>query len=231
MDKLHHEKICWQQGIRYLAGVDEAGRGPLAGPVVAAAVIFAPEMEIAGVDDSKQLTPAQRVKLYRQISAQSLSYGVGIIGVAEIDRLNIYQASMLAMKRALAVLSPPPQHVLVDGRAIPDLEWPQSAIVKGDAQSFIVAAASIIAKVVRDCIMLDYHRQFPQYGFAEHKGYPTAAHYAALRRFGPCAIHRRSFNLVSKTERGDYHAEIDRTIRGAASEGPPTEGQATRQLG
>lgn len=198
MDKLYYEKLCWQQGIAHVAGVDEAGRGPLAGPVVAAAVIFRPGGEIAGVDDSKQLSHDRRVELYQQIITQCLSYGVGIVGVEDIDRLNIYQAAMQAMQRALAALSPKAEHVLVDGRAIPKFALPQTAIVKGDAQSFTIGAASIIAKVVRDCIMLDYHRQFPHYGFAQHKGYPTAAHYAALRQFGPCAIHRRSFNLNGK---------------------------------
>jgi ribonuclease HII len=128
-----------------------------------------------------------------------VSYGVGIIGVQDIDRINIYQAAMLAMKRALADLSPQPEHVLVDGRAIPNLELPQTAIVKGDAKSFTIGAASIIAKVVRDIIMVDYHRQFPHYDFAQHKGYPTAAHYEALRRYGPCPIHRRSFSLERKS--------------------------------
>lgn len=219
MDKLHYEKTYWQKGFTRVAGVDEAGRGPLAGPVVAAAVIFAPAVEIAGVEDSKQLTRSQREALYPQIVAQCLSYGVGIVGVAEIDRLNIYYASMQAMKRALGALSPRPQHVLVDGRAIPELDLPQSAIVKGDAQSFTIAAASIIAKVVRDCLMLDYHRQFPQYGFAEHKGYPTPGHYAALRQFGPCAIHRRSFNLVENVARGESHVESDRSSKGQTAEG------------
>ncbi len=198
MDKLYYEKRLWNQRFTHLAGVDEAGRGPLAGPVVAAAVIFPPGIEIAGVDDSKQLSHERRVELYQQIVAQCVSYGVSIIGVEDIDRLNIYQASMHAMRRALADLLPEPEHVLVDGRAIPELKLPQTAIIKGDAQSFTIGAASIIAKVVRDCLMEDYHQQFPHYGFAQHKGYATAAHYEALRRYGPCGIHRRSFNLVDK---------------------------------
>ncbi len=198
MDKFYYEKKLWQQSIMHLAGVDEAGRGPLAGPVVAAAVIFEPGVEIDGVDDSKQVTHERRLVLYEQIIAQCLSYGVGIVGVQDIDRINIYQAAMYAMKRALADLLPQPEHVLVDGRAIPNLELPQTAIIKGDAKSFTIGAASIIAKVVRDIIMVDYHRQFPHYDFAQHKGYPTVAHYEALRRYGPCAIHRRSFNLERK---------------------------------
>jgi len=195
MNKFSFEKKVWRQGITHLAGVDEAGRGPLAGPVVAAAVIFAPNVAIDGVDDCKQISAERRIELYPQIITHCVSFGVGIVGVADIDRVNIYQAAMLAMKRAVADLSPAPQHVLVDGRAIPDFEIPQTAIVKGDAKSFTIGAASIIAKVVRDIIMIDYHRQFPHYGFEQHKGYPTPAHYAALRQFGPCAIHRRSFNL------------------------------------
>jgi ribonuclease HII len=201
LDKLHYERKLWKQGLIHLAGVDEAGRGPLAGPVVAAAVIFPPGFEIDGVDDSKQLSHGQRLELYQQIIPHCASYGVGIVGVGEIDRINIYQAAMQAMKRAVAHLSAPPEHVLVDGRAIPDFNLPQTAIVKGDAKSFTIGAASIIAKVVRDVIMLDYHRQFPHYDFARHKGYATEAHYDALRKYGPCAIHRRSFNLTEKRER------------------------------
>lgn len=199
MDKFHYEKKLWQQSITHLAGVDEAGRGPLAGPVVAAAVIFQPGVEIDGVDDSKQLSHERRLVLYEQIIPQCVSYGVGIVSVQDIDRINIYQAAMYAMKRALADLSPQPEHVLVDGRAIPAFDLPQTAIIKGDAKSFTIGAASIIAKVVRDIIMVDYHRQFPHYDFAQHKGYPTVGHYEALRRYGPCAIHRRSFNLERKS--------------------------------
>lgn len=198
MDKFYYEKKIWRQGLANVAGVDEAGRGPLAGPVVAAAVIFAPGFEIAGVEDSKKLSHDQRCRLYLPVISGCISYGVGIVGVDDIDRINIYQAAMLAMKRAIRDLSPPPEHVLVDGRAIPEFVLPQTAIVRGDAKSFTIGAASIIAKVVRDCIMVDYHRQFPHYGFEHHKGYPTVAHYAALRKFGPCAIHRRSFNLIDK---------------------------------
>jgi len=201
MDKFHYEKKLWQQGLSHLAGVDEAGRGPLAGPVVAAAVIFEPGVQIDGVDDSKQLSHERRLVLYEHIITHCASYGVGIVSVQDIDRINIYQAAMQAMKRALADLSPQPEHVLVDGRAIPNLELPHTAIIKGDAKSFTIGAASIIAKVVRDIIMVDYHRQYPHYDFAQHKGYPTVGHYDALRKFGPCAIHRRSFNLIDKRDR------------------------------
>ncbi len=195
MNKLHFENVLWRQGLHFVAGVDEAGRGPLAGPVVAAAVIFPPDFLLSNVDDSKRLSPEIREQLYPQIIGSCLTHGVGVVSVEEIDRLNIYQAAMLAMRQALAQLSPAAQHVLVDGhRPIPKLNLPQTSIVKGDGLSFTIGAASIIAKVVRDRLMLDYHRQFPHYGFNEHKGYPTPAHIAALRQYGPCEIHRRSFH-------------------------------------
>jgi len=193
MDKLRFESSLWQQGLTHVAGVDEAGRGPLAGPVVAAAVVFSPAFFLAGVDDSKKLSHERREQLYPQIITNCRSYGVGIVAVEEIDRINIYQAAMLAMRQALAQLSPPAQHVLVDGRNIPQLELPQTSIIKGDGLSFTIGAASIIAKVTRDHLMLDYHHAFPAYGFDRHKGYATRSHLAALRQHGPCAIHRRSF--------------------------------------
>ena len=193
MDKLKFERLLWQQGLTHVAGVDEAGRGPLAGPVVAAAVIFPEEFFLAGVDDSKKLSHDRREQLYPQILANCHSYGVGIVSVAEIDQINIYQAAMLAMRQALDQLSPAAQHVLVDGRRNPKIDLPQTSIIKGDALSFTIGAASIIAKVTRDRLMLDYHRAFPQYGFAQHKGYATRSHLAALQQHGPCAIHRRSF--------------------------------------
>lgn len=193
VDKLYHEKILWQQGLSRIAGVDEAGRGPLAGPVVAAAVIFHPGEFIDGVDDSKKMTPQMRADLYPELIERCLSYGVGIVEVAQIDELNILQASMLAMRKAIAALTPPAEHVLIDGRPLQDFPGPQTAIVKGDALSFTIGAASIIAKVVRDEIMRHYHRQFPQYGFDQHKGYGTLAHLEALKKLGPCEIHRRSF--------------------------------------
>jgi ribonuclease HII len=195
MNKLYFENALWQQGLHLVAGVDEVGRGPLAGPVVAAAVIFPPDFSLANVDDSKKLSLEMREQLYPRIIESCTTYGVGIVSVEEIDRINIYQAAMLAMRKALSQLSPAAQHVLVDGnRQIPKLALPQTPIVKGDSISFTIGAASIIAKVVRDRIMLDYHREFPHYGFAGHKGYPTPAHIAALRQHGPCEIHRRSFH-------------------------------------
>ena len=192
-DKLRYEKALWHAGLTRVAGVDEAGRGPLAGPVVAAAVIFSPGEIIPGVDDSKKLTAEAREKLYPLLLSRCIDFGVGLVTAEEIDHLNILQASLLAMKKALANLHLQPEHVLIDGRTRLDLDTPQTAIIKGDALSFTIGAASIIAKVVRDAIMQHYHRQFPGYGFHEHKGYSTENHLAALRRLGPCAIHRRSF--------------------------------------
>jgi len=194
MDKLRFESTLWQKGLTHVAGVDEAGRGPLAGPVVAAAVIFPKGFFLAGVDDSKKLSHDRREQLYPQIIRNCTSYGVGVVSVEEIDQINIYQAAMLAMRQALAQLSPSAQHVLVDGRNIPQLTLPQTSIIKGDSLSFTIGAASIIAKVTRDRMMLDYHRAFPQYGFDKHKGYATRSHLAALRQYGPCSIHRRSFH-------------------------------------
>lgn len=194
MNKLKFERTLWEQGLTLVAGVDEAGRGPLAGPVVAAAVIFPPNFLLEGVDDSKRIKAEKREQLYPQIIANCLTYGVGIVEVEEIDRINIYQAAMLAMRQALGQLSPTPQHVLVDGRPNRRLDWPQTAIIKGDSLSFTIGAASIIAKVTRDRIMRDYHRAFPLYRFDQHKGYATRLHLAALQKFGPCAIHRRSFH-------------------------------------
>lgn len=194
MKKLDYETFFWNRGINLVAGVDEVGRGPLAGPVVAAAVMFPPDFFLPGVDDSKRLSSEMRLRLYPQLIRNCTTYGVGIVSVEEIDRINIHQAALSAMRKAIAQLSPTAQHVLVDGRPIPDLELPQTAIIKGDSLSFTIGAASIIAKVVRDRIMLDYHRQFPNYGFHENKGYPTPAHLKALRRYGPCVIHRRSFH-------------------------------------
>jgi ribonuclease HII len=193
---LRYERRLWKIGIQAVAGVDEAGVGPMAGPVVAAAVIFAPETFIRGVHDSKQLTPEQRDELIGPIRERALTIGVGIAEVDEIDRLNIYWATMKASERALAALSRVPEHVLVDGRAIPGLELPQTRIVGGDRKSFCIAAASIVAKVTRDRIMRDYEERFPGYGFASHKGYCTPDHFETLDRLGPSPIHRRSFAPV-----------------------------------
>jgi ribonuclease HII len=185
----------------FIAGVDEAGRGPLAGPVVAAAVILDPSRPIDGLADSKALSPARREALSPMIRARSLSWGLGWVDAAEIDALNILQATMLAMRRALVALRFPPSHVIVDGNQCPDLgglgfDCTGEAVVKGDATVASVSAASIVAKVARDEFMRELDGHYPGYGFAVHKGYPTAAHIEALRRLGPSAMHRRSFGPV-----------------------------------
>lgn len=180
-----------------IAGVDEVGRGPLAGPVVAAAVILDPAHPIAGLADSKTLSPIRREQLATEIRAKALAWALGRAEVAEIDRLNILQASLLAMQRAIAALSIVPDQALVDGNRCPPLACPCRAIVKGDATVPAISAASILAKVARDAEMGELHERYPRYGFAQHKGYPTAAHRDALRRFGPCPEHRRSFAPVA----------------------------------
>jgi len=190
---LRYERRLWKEGLDAVAGVDEAGVGPMAGPVVAAAVVFSPETFIKGVHDSKQLTHEQREELFTPIRERAIAVGVGMASVLEIDRLNIYWATMLASKRALSALGLSPRHVLVDGRLIPGLELPQTRIVGGDRKSFCIAAASIIAKVTRDRMMVAYDEQYPGYGFAQHKGYCTNDHMEQLRDLGPSPIHRRSF--------------------------------------
>ncbi|MFI5352504.1 MAG: ribonuclease HII [Candidatus Binatales bacterium] len=194
---MRYERKLWKAGIEAVAGVDEAGVGPMAGPVVAAAVVFAPETFIKGVHDSKQLSVEKREALYPIILERALGIGLGMADVGEIDRLNIYWASVTACTRAVLALAHAPQHVLVDGRRNPELALPQTAIVGGDRKSFCIAAASIVAKVVRDRMMLHYHERFPEYGFGAHKGYCTAEHFAALERLGPSPIHRRSFAPVA----------------------------------
>jgi len=181
-----------------VAGVDEAGRGPLAGPVVAAAVILDDLHPIAGLADSKKLTPARREKLYDEIRAKALCFCIAEASVEEIDRLNILQATMLAMRRAVLGLRLKPVMVLVDGNRLPVLDVPAEAIVKGDALVPSISAASILAKVHRDRWCVQVHEEFPQYGFAGHKGYGTAVHMAALREHGACVHHRRSFAPVAQ---------------------------------
>ena len=180
-----------------IAGVDEVGRGPLAGPVVAAAVILDPARPITGLADSKTLSPVRREQLATEIRAQALAWALGRAEVAEIDRLNILQASLLAMQRAVAALSLAPEKVLVDGNRCPVLACPCEAIIKGDATVPAISAASILAKVARDAELCELHDRYPHYGFARHKGYPTAAHREALCRHGPCPEHRRSFAPVA----------------------------------
>lgn len=181
-----------------VAGVDEAGRGPLAGPVVAAAVIFPRDLELPDIRDSKKLTEKRRLILSEQIRRKALSVGTGFVHERKIDEVNILQATYLAMRSAIGGLKPQPDFLLVDGNPADISHYPQKAIVKGDARSQSIGAASIVAKVTRDRMMRQYDRVFPEYGFAKHKGYGTRQHLDALREFGAAAIHRRSFNPVSE---------------------------------
>jgi ribonuclease HII len=185
-----------QSTIFLICGVDEAGRGPLAGPVSAAAVILDPDHPIDGLADSKKLTERQRDKLAPIIRERALAWAVAYADVEEIDSLNILQATLLAMRRAVQALHIRPQQVLVDGLYCPQTGIPSQAIVKGDSKVAAISAASILAKTSRDALMLQLHEQYPHYGFAEHKGYPTAAHLAALRIHGVSDVHRRSFRPV-----------------------------------
>ncbi len=190
---LQYESKLWNKGKKYVAGLDEAGRGPLAGPVVAAAVVFYKNPQISMINDSKKLTEEVREYLFDLILNEALC-GIGAAEVGEIDRINIYWASFLAMDRALENLNAQPEHLLVDGRAFPRNDIPFTTIIKGDSLSYSVAAASILAKVTRDRMMREYDQEFPQYGFANHKGYATREHLDAIEEFGYCPIHRRSFH-------------------------------------
>ena len=192
----HYEARAWKTGVTRLAGIDEAGRGPLAGPVVAAAVIIGPERRIKGLADSKLLTAEQRDALFERITERAVAIGVGIVDHETIDRINILQATHRAMLEALAALSVAPDFVITDFVALRDLTCPQRNLIDGDARCASVAAASIIAKVTRDRLMLEADRTFPEYGFARHKGYATPEHLAALDRLGPCPLHRRTFSGV-----------------------------------
>ena len=183
----------YSRGVNVICGVDEAGRGPLAGPVCAAAVILPKHLQLPGLTDSKKLSDKKRRELFPLIREQALAWGVGFASEAEIDEINILQATFLAMKRAMAQLSLSPELALIDGNRETDFGLPVHTVVKGDSLSANIAAASILAKVSRDDYMLDMVRQYPQYGFEIHKGYGTRAHYDALREFGPCPIHRRTF--------------------------------------
>jgi ribonuclease HII len=187
----------------HVAGVDEAGRGPLAGPVIAAAVILDPENPVNGLKDSKQLTPSRREALYLEITQKAIAWAVGRAGVEEIDRLNILQATLLAMQRAVVMLRPAAHYVLVDGNQCPRLDCPVEAIVRGDSTIAAISAASIIAKVTRDREMEEMDRRYPGYGLARHKGYPSREHLQALQRLGVTPLHRRSYAPVRKLLRKD----------------------------
>ena len=195
-DLWSHERALREQGYLRIAGLDEAGRGPLAGPVVAAAVVLPPSFSVAGVFDSKQVPEKKREALFDEIHAHADGVGVGIATPAEIDQLNILRASLLAMTRAVEALHILPDYLLVDGTFKTGAPLPQSAIPKGDALSISIAAASIIAKVTRDRLMCQCHQAHPEYGFDAHKGYPTEVHRAAIRRHGCLPIHRKTFKGV-----------------------------------
>ncbi|MBN2104965.1 ribonuclease HII [bacterium] len=195
IENLQYERNLWDQGVMHVAGIDEAGRGPLAGPVVAAAVIFPKEIFIKGIRDSKQLSAQQRESLLEEINNKALSVGIGQIEAPEIDKMNILKATLEAMKKAVMSLSVSPQHLLIDGNHLPDCFIPKSAIIGGDRKCYSIAAASIVAKVTRDRLMMLYHDQYPEYGFARHKGYGTKMHIKAIQIYGHCPIHRRSFHV------------------------------------
>jgi ribonuclease HII len=198
---LRFEKHLWSTGVPLIAGIDEAGRGPLAGPVVAAAAILPAEFRLRGLNDSKQLTEVVREQIFQALTipGKLVCYGIGVAEPGEIDRLNILRATFLAMERAIAALSVPADHLLIDGLPVPVFKQPQTAIVGGDGKSMSIAAASVIAKVTRDRMMKQWHREFPEYDFEQNKGYGTPAHLESLQIHGPCPIHRRSFAPVSQT--------------------------------
>ena len=203
-DPWSFEKKSVEKGFSRVAGIDEAGRGPLAGPVVSAAVILPSSLPdgrqagfpISDVKDSKKLTPAKRADLYEKIYEHAISIGIGIVDSIEIDRINILQASLMSMAISVENLKPQPDYLLIDGKFRISSNLPQEPVIRGDSLSISIAAASIIAKVTRDRLMERYHIDYPEFGFARHKGYPTKAHKEAIREFGPCPIHRRSFKGV-----------------------------------
>ena len=204
---LRFEGALWSQGFAHVAGVDEAGMSPLAGPVCAAAVILPEGCRIADVDDSKKLDAKERERLAIEVKRVAVAWCVAFAETHEIDRINIYWAGILAMKRAVTGLSTTPHHLLIDARRIKDLPIPQQGIIKGDAKSLSIAAASILAKTSRDALMVDLDGQYPGYGFAKHKGYPVESHVAALRRLGVSPVHRRSFAPVRECLAGGARAQ------------------------
>ena len=193
MDWYQHQNAVQTQGYQSVCGIDEAGRGPLAGPVCAAAVILPAGLLIDGLDDSKRLTEKKREELFDVICGQAVGYGIGWADEREIDQVNILQATFLAMRRAVEALSVPADYALVDGNRMPPLPVPGEAIVKGDGKAACIAAASVLAKVSRDRVLRELDKQYPEYGFAQHKGYGTKAHYAAIKRYGVLPVHRQSF--------------------------------------
>jgi ribonuclease HII len=223
---LSHECELWQKGVTLVAGADEAGCGPLAGPVVAAAVVFPCAWleaglcrKLRGLNDSKQLSEEQRESFFETITSHpDVRFAIATVDVEMIDRINIRQAAWRAMQLALDQLDPRPQHVLVDGLRIKWLPYTHTALVQGDARSYSIAAASVLAKVTRDRAMLEFDKAYPGYGFAEHKGYATPRHYEAIRSLGPCAIHRRSFAPFRPVE-----TELDLFAADPSQNVPPPE--------
>ncbi len=217
IDRFEFERVLWSRGAIRVAGVDEAGRGPLAGPVVAAVVILPADWaqsglprELEGLNDSKQLTEVQREKFFSFLTAcGEIEFSVAQVEAQQIDEINILRATHLAMNDALAKLKRAPEHVLVDGLPVKTILFPQTAIVKGDAKSFSIAAASVLAKVTRDRQMLEFHARWPEYGFAYHKGYGTPQHLAAIASHGGCPIHRRSFAPLKTKELELFQPQIE----------------------
>ena len=193
MDLWEIERACWARGLHLICGADEAGAGPLAGAVYAAAVILPPELEIAGLNDSKQLTEKKREALFPVIQERAVAWAVAWADEGEIDAMNILNARLLAMERAIQKLDPAPDYALIDGNRDRGITVSHETVVKGDSRSANIAAASILAKVSRDRYMLEMAQTYPEYEFEKHKGYPTKRHYELLRKYGPCPIHRRTF--------------------------------------
>lgn len=196
MDLLEYEKDLYKKGIELIAGVDEVGRGPLCGPVVACACILPKNYKLDGLNDSKKLTEKKREQLYEVLVNESISYGIGIISPKRIDEVNIYQATKEAMYEAINNLNPKPEHVLIDAMPL-DLDVPSTSIIKGDAKSLSIAAASVIAKVTRDRMMIELDKKYPEYGFASHKGYPTKKHIEAVKQYGVLDFYRFTFSPIS----------------------------------
>jgi ribonuclease HII len=202
-DPLYFERSARNGGYARIAGLDEAGRGPLAGPVVAAAVVLPDGLLIPGLTDSKQVTEQERERLFEIIKLQAVCFGVGIADERAIDEINIYQATILAMERAVQTLAPQPDYLLLDAITLPRIELPQKPLIRGDCRSHSIAAASILAKVTRDRIMRELHEKFPCYNFQKHKGYGTKEHLARLQEHGPCEAHRKSYSPVAALLKGD----------------------------
>jgi ribonuclease HII len=202
-DPLYFEARARASGFACIAGLDEAGRGPLAGPVVASAVVLPEGLLIPGLTDSKQVTEPERERLFDVIREQAVCYGIGAADERTIDEVNILQATIIAMERALESLRPRPDYLLLDAITLPRIALPQNSLIKGDCRSHSIAAASILAKVTRDRLMGELHEKYPHYNFQKHKGYGTSEHLARIREYGPCEAHRKSFNPVARMLRGD----------------------------